>query len=205
MSIKDKTWYPILYMFGASVFFVAILVVFGVFTQPKVDANARIAFERAVLEASPAELPERMNPTQIHEKYVELVADSNEESAGALRFIKDGELIAYLLPIEGQGFWAPVKGVIGIDTDARTVTGISFYQQEETPGLGGEIVNEPFRSQFEGKQLSRNGPPLEIRAVSAELNESSVHAVTGATQTSTRVGKFLNEQLTTWMERMGVR
>lgn len=204
MSIKGKAWFPIFFMFAASVFFVAILVVFGAFTQPRVDANAQIALERAALEASPARLPEAMGPDQIHEKFVELVTDSTKGTGGALRFV-DGELVAYLLPIQGQGFWAPVKGVIGIAADKRTITGISFYQQEETPGLGGEIVNQPFRSQFEGKSLAAEGIPLEIRAVSAELDESSVHAVTGATQTSTRVGKFMNEQLVDWMVRMGVR
>ncbi|MBD3285027.1 FMN-binding protein [candidate division WOR-3 bacterium] len=205
MSIKEKAWYPVLFMFLASVFFVAILVVFGAFTQPRVEANAQIAFERAALEASPAELPEPMNPTRNHNMYTELVADSAEGTAGALRFIQDGKLVAYLLPIEGQGFWAPIKGVIGIAADKRMITGIAFYQQEETPGLGGEIVNKPFRSQFEGKLLSEEGIPIEIRSVSAELDENSVHAVTGATQTSTRLGRFMNDKLTEWQVRMGVR
>lgn len=205
MSIKDKAWFPVLFMFAASVFFVAILVVFGAFTQPRVDANAQLAFERAALEVLPLEMAEGMAPAQIHDKFVELIADSTQGTAGALRYMTEDSLVAYLLPIEGQGFWAPVKGVIGIAADKRTVTGISFYAQEETPGLGGEIVKEPFRSQFEGKSLAADGIPMEIRAVSDELDESSVHAVTGATQTSTRVSRFMNEQLSRWTARMGVR
>ncbi|MBN2379671.1 FMN-binding protein [candidate division WOR-3 bacterium] len=205
MSIKDKVWYPILFMFGASVVFVSILVVFGAFTQSRVDDNKKIAFERAALEASPATLPERMGTSQIHEMYVKVVADSTAETAGALRYMIGDSVAAYLLPVEGQGFWAPVKGVIGIAADKSTITGISFYQQEETPGLGGEIVKKPFRSQFEDKVLAVEGPAIEMRAVSAELDASSVHAVTGATQTSTRVGRFMNDQLIQWQKRMGVR
>jgi hypothetical protein len=61
----------------------------------------------------------------------------------------------------------------------------------------------PFRSQFKGKKIAAQGTPFEIRPVSTELDASSVHAVTGATQTSTRLEKFLNERLAAWRDEMG--
>lgn len=200
MSIKDKTWFPILFMFLASVFFIAILVVFGAFTQPRVQANERIAFERATLQALPVELPEKANPAELHEIFTEKISDTVIAKDTIYLYKEAGEFVAYALPVNGPGFWAPIEGVIGIAPDRRTVTGISFYEQEETPGLGGEIVNTPFRSQFEGKRLAEQGIPMEIRSVDKELDESSVHAVTGATQTSTRVAKFLNQHLARWRD-----
>ena len=101
-----------------------------------------------------------------------------------------------------KGFWAPIKGVIGIAADRRTITGIAFYEQNETPGLGGEIIKSEFRAQFKDKRIAPQGLPLRILPVTAELDESSVHAITGATQTSNRLDKFMNEQLTLWRERM---
>lgn len=202
MSIRNKAWYPILYMFAASVFFVAILVGFGAFTNGKVQANKQIAFELAALKVLPIDLPDRINPAQVHEKFIELIADSTDETAGALRYIQDGALAVYVLPLEGQGFWAPVKGVIGIAPDKRTITGIAFYAQEETPGLGGEIVKEKFTDQFAGKILGEGQVPLEMKASGADVDAYSVNAVTGATQTSNRVARFINTQLASWRDRM---
>jgi Na+-transporting NADH:ubiquinone oxidoreductase subunit C len=200
MAIKEKVWYPIVFMFVATLFFSAILIVFGSFTRQRVQDNERIAFERAVLEALPIDLPMNASPPTIHTMYLEYIKEANNASAGALRYMRNDSLVAYALPIEGPGFWAQIRGVIGIAADKRTITGISFYEQNETPGLGAEIAKQDFRKQFVGKRLADKGTPLEIRMHSAQLDESSVHAVTGATQTSTRLGRFMDEQLRQWMK-----
>ncbi len=203
MNIKDKAWFPIIYMFVVTLFFSAIIIIFGSFTRRRVEDNERIAFERAVLEALPIDISQRMSPSEIHGLYLETVKDPTQATGGAFRYMRGDSLIAYALPLDGPGFWAPIKGVIGIAADKKTVTGIAFYEQNETPGLGGEIVKSNFRDQFVGKQLSDKGVSLEIRMVSAELDESSVHAITGATQTSTRLGRFMNEQLQQWRAAVG--
>jgi Na+-transporting NADH:ubiquinone oxidoreductase subunit C len=109
-----------------------------------------------------------------------------------------GKIVAYALPISGQGFWAPIKGVIGIKADRRTITGIAFYEQNETPGLGAQITTSAFTSQFQGKVISSSDKPLNIRRPTDALGTSDVHAVTGATQTSTRLEKILNDALKKW-------
>ncbi len=200
MSIRDKAWYPILYMFVITLCLSAVLILFGSVTRQRVKDNERILYERAVLEALPIELSARISPAEIHKRYMNSIKDATESSAGALLYLEGDSLIAYALPIEGPGFWATIKGVIGIAADTRTLTGISFYEQNETPGLGGEIVKSEFRDQFVGKIISETDLPVEIRPASAELDESSVHAITGATQTSTRLGRFMNEQLARWRD-----
>ncbi|GEM_PF-84133 len=202
MSVKDKSWYPILFMFLISMFCASILVGFAAFTRAKVDANAQIAFERAAIEVLPLDLPGRMSPEEVHAKFVKLLADPDSSSAGALRYMKNGKLTTYVLAIEGQGFWAPIKGVIGINADKRTITGVSFYVQEETPGLGGEIVKPRFKKQFIGKTISEGMLPLEMRSSGALTDKHSFNAVTGATQTSKRLAEFMNAQLVRWRDRM---
>lgn len=202
MGVRDKAWYPILYMFLITLLLSTVLILFGNITRQRVKDNERIAYERAVIEALPIDLPRRVSPAQIHKLFIRSVHDATVSSAGALRYLKGDSLIAYALPLEGPGFWAAIKGVIGIAADTRTITGISFYEQNETPGLGGEIVKSEFRAQFVGKKISETNKPVEIRAVSADLDEASVHAITGATQTSTRLGKFMNEQLARWREQV---
>jgi Na+-transporting NADH:ubiquinone oxidoreductase subunit C len=202
MTLREKSWYPILYMFAVTVFFSAIVILFGSITRQRVKDNERIAFERAVLQALPIEIKPGTGPSTIHTIYTQKVREPDQQSAGALRYFEGDSLRAYALPLEGPGFWAPIKGVIGIETDLSTITGIAFYEQNETPGLGGEIVGPEFRRQFIGRKIAKTGVPIQIVPPAAALNDNSVHAITGATQTSTRLGRFMNKQIAAWRDRM---
>jgi len=200
MILRNQTWYPILYMFVLTLILSTILIVFGIFTHQRVEDNTRIAFERAVIEVLPIDLPDNISTNQVHQLYTQLIREPDSSSGTALRCIQADSFIAYALPIQGAGFWATIKGVIGIARDQKTVTGISFYEQNETPGLGGEIVNDAFRGQFVGKQLATGTVPLDIRMTTVPVDENSVHAITGATQTSMRLEEFLNAELTAWQQ-----
>lgn len=200
--MKERSWFPIVYMFIITLVLSAVIIAFGSITRQRVKENERIAFERSVLEALLIDLSGKTSPHNIHKTFQEYIRDATSSTAGALRYIEKDSLIGYALPIEGPGFWAPIKGVIGITENKQTVTGISFYEQNETPGLGGEIIKREFRNQFIGKRLADTDTPLEIRSVSAELDDSSIHAITGATQTSTRLARFMNEQLAAWRNAM---
>ncbi len=198
MSLRERPWYPVLYMFVITAFFSAILIGLSRFTQERVEANQRVAFERAVLQALPLDLPEKVSAAEVHRLFVKKIRVPAEGSGGAYVLTRDGKTAGYALPVEGQGFWDIIKGVVGIAPDRETLTGISFYEQNETPGLGAEITQPKFRSQFPGKQIAQTGKPLRILPVGSRLGPSDVHAVTGATQTSTRLEKFLDEALARW-------
>ena len=43
------------------------------------------------------------------------------------------------MPIEGVGMWGTLYGFLALDRDGNTMRGLTFYDQKETPGLGGEI------------------------------------------------------------------
>lgn len=202
MVLRDKTWFPILYMSVITLLLSTVIILFGSITRTRVVANERIAFERAVLMALPMDLRSTVSPSEIHRIYGGDIFEGDSSSAGALRYIQNDSLIAYALPLEGPGFWAPIKGIIGISADTRTVTGIAFYEQNETPGLGGEIIKPEFTRQFVGKKIKDTDVPIEIISATAPSNEHSVHAITGATQTSSRLGKFMNETIAAWREKM---
>ncbi len=42
---------------------------------------------------------------------------------------------------------------VAVSTDGNTVTGLTYYEQGETPGLGGEVENPSWRAQWDGKKL----------------------------------------------------
>ncbi len=106
----------------------------------------------------------------------------------------NGVAQAVAFSFTGQGLWGPIKGFLAMEADMKTIRGITFHEQEETPGLGGEIGSQRFQAQFRQKQIhDANGlPGMYIRRGGAVgLNE--VDAITGATMTCEKVEIMLNE------------
>lgn len=196
--MREKRWFGVFYMFVVTAFFSTIVIGFSRFTRTRVDANKAMAFEQAVLAVLPGLFDESANNVELHRRFAEQVHAPDASSAGAYIHKENGRPVAYALPISGQGFWAPIKGVVGIAADRKTITGIVFYEQNETPGLGAQITTAGFRKQFEGKVFSVGDRPLNFKRPGEPLGESDVHAVTGATQTSMRLEKLINAALAKW-------
>jgi Na+-transporting NADH:ubiquinone oxidoreductase subunit C len=197
--MKDKPFYPVVYMFIITAFFSSIVIGVARFTQDRVDANKQIAFERAVLQACD-QLADR-SAVAIHETFLQIIRQADGDGYQVLG--EDGQVAGFVIPVEGKGFWATIKGVIGVERDKRTIVGISFYEQNETPGLGGRITEDEFRGQFAGKHLGDGDKAIEIVPVSVELANGQVHAITGATQTCSRLEKLINDSIGQWRVRWG--
>jgi Na+-transporting NADH:ubiquinone oxidoreductase subunit C len=198
--IRKQSWFPILYMFCVTAFFSSIVIGLTRLTNERVEANEKLAFEQAVLSVLPGVDIETMSHLEIHGKFTEIINGPDESSRGIYTAKRAGKIIAYVVPISGQGFWAPIKGVVGIEADRKTIAGIAFYEQNETPGLGAEITKAPFRNQFEGKVISSETEPIKFRRPGATLGRSEIHAVTGATQTSSRLENIINTELKKWRD-----
>ena len=201
--MREQRWFPILYMFIVMAAFSSVVIGFSSLTRERVKSNERLAFEKAVVAVLPDLHESGLGSAEIHRRFTEQVTEPDASSGDAFTFRKDGKIASYAVPFEGQGFWAPIRGIIGVQADKRTVTGIAFYEQSETPGLGAEIVKPLFRNQFEGKVLGQEGKPINIRRPGAELGKSDVHAVTGATQTSTRLEGIINRAVSQWQSQVG--
>ena len=186
--MKDKPYFAVIYMFVITAFFSAVLIGFSRFTRQRVESNVQINFEKAVLEAFP-EIEFETNQ-QIHAIFTDHFGWN--ESVGAYIYRKEGQLEGYAIPFAGQGFWDDIEGVIGIDSDKRTIRGLAFYAQKETPGLGARI----------GKTLEDGPEPVGIVPSAQTLDENEVHAITGATQTSIRLETLMNQDLRQWLDAM---
>ena len=200
--IREKPWFPILYMFVVTAAFSTVVIGLTRLTSERVEANERLAFEKAVLSVLPDVDEGQMSRLELHRQFEDSIEEPDASSGGAYKGTKNGQIVAFAIPISGQGFWAPIKGVIGIKPDKTTVTGIAFYEQKETPGLGAEITQRPFKSQFRGKEISTQGKPLTMKRPGETLSRSEFHAVTGATQTSVRVERIINSALKEWKDKM---
>ena len=107
-----------------------------------------------------------------------------------------------VLPIYGNGLWSMMYAFVALDTDGRTVKGITYYDQGETPGLGGEVENPNWRAQFVGKKvLDDNGQPAlkVVKGGARPGDEFAVDGLSGATLTSNGV----QHSFDFWMGELG--
>jgi RnfABCDGE-type electron transport complex G subunit len=200
--MKEKRWFPVIYMFIVTAVFSSAVIGFSQYTQDRVQANQQHNFDLAVLKVLPGMYNPSMSSIELYKEFQEKVEEPTDETAGAYVLKKNGTIAAYALPIEGQGFWAEIKAVIGIEPDLNTITGFAVYEQRETPGLGAEISKKEFSMQFDDLAISAQGKPITFRRPGEELQKGQVHAVTGATQTSTRLEKIINDSLEQWRQKI---
>lgn len=65
-----------------------------------------------------------------------------------------GKRQAYLIPGEFPGFKTFIKVMLALDP-TFTIKGLDIMEQEEDPGLGGEIIQEYFKNQFIDKPYKK--------------------------------------------------
>ena len=99
-----------------------------------------------------------------------------------------GEVSRIILPVHGSGLWDLMYGFLAVDADGQTVRELIYYQQKETPGLGGEVQNPAWQDKWDGKELYENGE-VAIRVVknANPSNPHTIDALSGATLTSNGV------------------
>jgi Na+-transporting NADH:ubiquinone oxidoreductase subunit C len=109
---------------------------------------------------------------------------------------EDGGLDKVILPVRGYGLWSTLYGFIALESDINTVAGLGFYEHGETPGLGGEVDNPRWKSQWPGKQVYRDGE-VEIALAKGSVDPSSddapwrVDGLSGATLTARGVTQLV--------------
>lgn len=110
---------------------------------------------------------------------------------------------AFAFPFSGPGLWGPIKGFLALESDLKTIRGISFYEQEETPGLGGEISSDWFRSQFVGKSIVDQSGKAGITIIKSrdKAGQNQVDAITGATMTCDKIEDMLNSAIKIIIEK----
>ena len=98
----------------------------------------------------------------------------------------------------GMGFWDRIECVVVLSPDLNQVLNIQVLDQKETPGLGARIEEPWFTQQFKGLQIAWNAPKenrILIGTSPSDNAPNEVDAITGATQTSMSLMRFLNDEL----------
>lgn len=93
-----------------------------------------------------------------------------------------GSIKSIILPINGYGLWSTLYGFLSLDADGQTVQSINFYDQAETPGLGGEVVNPNWRALWKGKKVyaESDQPSLDKGIIAeADIGEPALTLIKG--------------------------
>lgn len=119
-------------------------------------------------------------------------------SYAAIYLVLDGdEIQTIVLPVSGQGLYSTLYGFLALDGDGNTIQGLTFYEDGETPGLGGEINNPRWQSRWVGRQLRDDTGQYRFEVVkgAAPLDSQEgafqVDALSGATLTSRGVDHMM--------------
>jgi len=107
---------------------------------------------------------------------------------------KGTELERIILPVRGAGMWSMLYGYIALESDLNTIAGMTFYEQNETPGLGDQITHEHWLEQWQGKLIFdvQGNPWFSVNSEGTvqpgtETAKYQVDALTGATVTGNAV------------------
>ncbi len=113
-----------------------------------------------------------------------------------------GELTSLVLPIHGYGLWSTMHAFIALETDGNTIIGMNYYEQGETPGLGGEIENPRWIGQFEGKRLFDEQGNLALTIVRPGNASDAYHEIDGLSG-ATLTANGVQNTFTFWMGDKG--
>ena len=110
---------------------------------------------------------------------------------------ESGKIKQVILPVYGKGLWSTMYGFLAIKSDLKTVGGLTFYSHGETPGLGGEIESQAFKTQWPGKLLYDDEGKLQIEVIKGKVvpgsakEQHQIDGLSGATITSRGVSNLI--------------
>ena len=97
-----------------------------------------------------------------------------------------------VLPIRGYGLWGTLYGYLSLDSDLNTVRGIEYYDHKETPGLGGEVDNPNWKSDWYGKRIYKDDGSVALYVTKgASSTDYEIDGISGATLTTNGVSNMI--------------
>ncbi len=116
---------------------------------------------------------------------------------GIVHFVmKDDKVDQIVIAVEGLGMWGTMYGFLSLAPDGNTVRGLTYYDQKETPGLGGEIGNPKWLALWRGRkgfddQWNAKITVIKGQAGPPETDPLRVDGLSGATVTSNAVTRLM--------------
>jgi electron transport complex protein RnfG len=156
----------------------AMLVFMYEYANPLIVDNQKKEIKKAIFKIFPG-------GKSYKEKTIE------EEAVFEVKDIA-GRLLGYAFLAEGNGYQGTIKMMAGINPDLKAMAGIEILESQETPGLGQEITEDKFKTQFKGLKTR---PEITCVKDRPPAKPNEIQAITGATVSSSAVVSILNEKI----------
>jgi len=150
----------------------------------------------------------RADPTASHTVPANPAQISRVPNYGTVYFVVDAasreRIDQIVIPVEGVGMWGTLYGFLALDRDTTTISGLTYYDQKETPGLGGEAASPRWQALWRGrKAYDEHWEPriVVIKGVAGPSAEDPHHVdgLSGATITSNSITRMM----TFWLGNEG--
>ena len=166
------------------------------------------------LEASSLDMIETKKVNLKQGDFVDDLADNDNVEVYLVKNA-GGEVVKLILPISGRGAWSTLYGFIVVYQKPSNhygflyneVADILFYEQGETPGLGGEVENPRWRANWQGKEIYDDKGNLKIEVIKGIapreglLAKHQVDGLAGATVTT----RYVNNLVRFWLGDNGFK
>ncbi len=117
---------------------------------------------------------------------------------------KAGSVDQIVIAFEGLGMWGTMYGFLALAPDGNTVRGLTYYDQRETPGLGGEIANPSWQALWRGRKAFDANWNVVIQVIKGQAgppqsDPSNIDGLSGSTITS----KAVTQSVRFWLGDQG--
>jgi len=185
-----------------------VLTAAGRVTEPYRVANAKAEKVRTVMSVLGVPFDSAASAEELLATFAKNVRE--EQKGGIAYYVyspadSPGEVKSVAFRFQGAGLWGPIEGFLALEPDFRTIRGLAFYRQEETPGLGGEISSQSFRDQFRGKKIVQpdGKPGIAIVKPGMAKGPNEVDGISGATMTGEKVEQIINQTIDAIIKEVG--
>ncbi len=110
---------------------------------------------------------------------------------------QDGKMQTLILPVHGYGLWSTMYGFLALENNLNTVKGFGFFEQGETPGLGGEVSNPVWKSKWSGKEIYGVNGQVALHVIKGGVDPTNpgamnqIDGLAGATLTANGVSNLI--------------
>ena len=164
------------------------LVAVDKLTREPIARNKALKLQKGILSSLNIEYGEK----DIDEKFsanIEVIETKGTEPVKFYRSKTSGDVA---FEIGGTGIQGPIQATIALSPNLKQIRGLSIVGQEETPGLGGRIVEIDFLNRFKDKKVISG---LAILSPGKAEADNEVDGITGATLTCNALEELLNSEI----------
>lgn len=183
MAKPKRILYPVIFMMIITGIYTTVLASINALAKDRIETQEMLRLESAVLYTNDM-LSEKED---IHSAFISHFIEVDGDTGTYYVLKTNDQIESYTFPFQGKALWGTVDGLITFNDDFTQILGVDFLKHSETPGLGGRIEEEWYKSQFRGIQIT--SPPY----LSYQSGQSgNIDAITGATLTSNAIRDMLN-------------